>query len=430
MHERVDRPIRGAVTRDRRLTWLLSSSTVSNLGDGIGKVAFPLLAADLTRDPVLIAGLSATQFLPWLMFALLTGALLDRVDRRIAMIAANTARAVVVGGVAALAYFDVATIWLVYAAALLIGTAETVADSAANVLVPSVVDRSGLEGANSKLQAVEIAGQTFLGGPIGSLTFAVFAAFPFLLNSAAFALAAALLLGLAGSYRPRREAPERDDPERDDTVRRQLAEGLRWVRHSPVVFRLVLIAGLVSLTSELAQAQLVLYALEDLELSNAAFGVFAFVGGIGGLAGAAVAPRLVRHTSRLGVLAGGVLLAGAAFTGMGMSTRVVLSAGLFGLFAAGVVALNVVLGTVRHAVVPSELLGRVLGVWRTLVWGAIPVGALLGGVLTQLLGRPSGTFVVSGGLQLLIGVAAIVLLRGHRGTVDRLEPVRGKDNSR
>ncbi len=109
---------------ERRLTWLLGSSAFSNLGDGIGKVAFPLLAATVTRDPVLIAGLSAAQFLPWLLFALVAGAMLDRVDRRTAIVLANTARAVVVGAVALIVYLDAVSIWLVYEAALLIGVAE------------------------------------------------------------------------------------------------------------------------------------------------------------------------------------------------------------------------------------------------------------------------------------------------------------------
>jgi MFS family permease len=393
---------------DHRLNWLLASSTLSNLGDGIGKVAFPLLAATLTRDPVLIAGLSATQFLPWLLFALLAGALIDRVDRRRAMIAANLARAVVVAAMGALVLFGTVSIWVVYLAALLIGTAETVADSAANVLVPALVERDRLESANSRLQACEIVGQTFLGGPIGSAAFAVFAVFPFLLNSVGFALAAALLLGLAGGHRPK-TAPEAA-PTR---LRSDLAGGLRWLRRHPLLLRLVVLAGLVSLVSELAQAQLVLYALEDLRLDEAAFGIFAFVGGLGGLAGASVAPRVIRRCGRRGVLAGGIAAGGIGFAGMGLTTRPAVSAVLFGLFAAAVVAVNVVLATARHTLVPAGLLGRVLGVWRTAVWGAIPGGALLGGLLTQALGRPGRTFVVSGLLMLLLTAFAVVSLRRY-----------------
>ncbi len=295
---------------DRRLRWLLASSAASNLGDGIGKVAFPLLAVTLTRDPLLIAGLSATQFLPWLLFALPAGALLDRIDRRRAMIFANSARAVVVGGMAVLVAAGGVTIWVVYAAALLIGFAEVVADSAANVLIPAVVGKGSLDSANSKLQACEIVGQTFLGGPVGSATFALFATFPFLLNSVGFAIAAAVLIGLAGSYRPKAAESAPAD------LRAELADGFRWLKDHRLVLRLVVIAGLISLVSELAQAQLVLYAIEYLRLSEAAFGLFAFVGGIGGLVGAGIAPRLVKTSSRSAVLLGGTALCGVAFTGM------------------------------------------------------------------------------------------------------------------
>jgi MFS family permease len=383
---------------DHRLNWLLSSSAVSNLGDGVGKVAFPLLAATLTRDPLLIAGLSATQFLPWLMFALLAGTLIDRIDRRKAMIIANLARAVVVGAMGLLVCFGTVTIWLVYVAALLIGTAETVADSAANVLIPAVVGKERFVEANSKLQACEIVGQTFLGGPIGSTTFAIFAAFPLLLNSAGFAVAAALLLGLTGTYRAKAPA----GPTR---LRTDLTAGVGWLKRSPILLRLLVITGLVSLVTELAQAQLVLYALEDMRLSEAAFGLFAFIGGIGGLAGAGLAPRLIRRSSRRTVLVGGILFCAIGFGGMGLSTQPVGSAILFGVFAAAVVSVNVVLGTIRHTLVPGELLGRVLGVWRTVVWGAIPAGALLGGLLTAELGTASRTFLVSG--ILLMGIAVL-----------------------
>ncbi|WP_116101048.1 MFS transporter [Amycolatopsis thermalba] len=388
---------------DRRLSWLLAANAVGNLADGIGKVAFPLLAATLTRDPVQIGALSATQFLPWLLFGVFAGTLADRVDRKRAVLLANVARAVVVGLTALLVHTGSLSIWLVYVAALLLGAAETVAESAGNAMIPALARPDQLESANSKFQAAEILGQTFLGGPVGSLTFAVFAAFPFLLNSAGFAIAAALLIGLAGSYRPKAPA----EPTR---LRTDLVDGFKWLIHHPLLCRLVIIAGLISFTSELAQAQLVLYALEDLGLSEAAFGLFTFVGGIGGLIGAAVAPRLVRRAARRPVLVAGIFTAGVGFGAMGLVSQPVASAALFGLFAAAVVAVNVVLATARHTLVPSELLGRVLGVWRTVVWGAIPLGALAGGALTHLLGSASATFAVSGGAQIVLAALAALML--------------------
>ncbi|PPK61715.1 MFS transporter [Actinokineospora auranticolor] len=389
---------------DRRLGWLLSSSALSNLGDGIGKTAFPLLGASLTRDPVLIGGLSATAFLPWLLFSLVSGAMLDRVDRRRAMLLANSARAALVGALALLVLFDATTIWLLYVMALLIGTVETVADSAAQALIPAVVSRSGLESANGKLQSAEIVGQTFLGGPLGSLTFVAGASLPFLLNSVGFALAALFLLAIRGQYRPRVVGPA-------PRLRTQLGEGLGWVRRRPLMVRLLVFAAALAAISELAQALLVLYALDGLRLNEAAFGVFALVGGVGGLLGAALTARLTRAMPRRTVLALSVVGCGAAFTAMGLVTEPISASILFGLFAACIVVLNVIIGALRHALIPEHLFGRVLGVWRTAVWGAIPVGALLGGALAAWL-DVRAVFLVSGVLQL--GLAgALWLVLGH-----------------
>jgi hypothetical protein len=389
----------------RGMPFLISSVSVANFADGIGKTAFPLLAASLTRDPVVIGALSATAVLPWLLFSVATGVLLDRVDRRRALVVANLARAAVIGGLAVAVAVGAAPIWLVFVAALLVGTAETVADSAGNVLIPSVAGRDRLDRANGQVQAAEVVGQSFLGPIAGSVLFAVFAAFPFLLNAFGFAVAAALLIGIAGTHRPVR-LPE---PRREDGGGAVRA-GLRWLRGSPLILRLMMIAAALGLTSELAANQLVLYVLEDLRLPEGMFGVFAAASGIGGLVGAG-APKLLKIMPRRTVLLGGIAMAGASFAGMGLTGSPVLAAALFATFAAGIVAVNVVIATARHLTVPDGLLGRVLGVWRTVVWGTIPVGALLGGVTTDALGGASATFLVSGLAMLAVGVVAVPTLR-------------------
>ncbi|MPZ85590.1 MAG: MFS transporter [Actinophytocola sp.] len=375
---------------------LVSAVSVSNLADGIGKTAFPLLVASMTRDPLVIGALSAVAFLPWLLFSIATGVLLDKVDRRKALVIANIARAVVIGGLALLVAGGVAAVWVVFVAALLVGTAETVADSASNVLIPSVAGRERLDKANGQVQAAEVVGQAFLGPMAGSLTFAVFAAFPFLLNSVGFVVAAVLLAGIAGAHRPvRLPGP------------RQRTNPAGWLRASPLILRLMMIAAAMSLSSELAVNQLVLYVLDDLGLTESMFGVFAAASGLGGLVGAAIAPRLLNKVPRRTVLTAGIGVCGASFVGMGLIGHAAIGATLFGTFALAIVAVNVVIATARHVAVPDGLLGRVLGVWRTVVWGAIPVGALLGGVLTHLLGSPSATFLVSG--VLLLGVCGLAV---------------------
>ncbi|MDQ7809108.1 MFS transporter [Amycolatopsis sp. A133] len=389
-----------------RFGLLLSAHALANLGDGIGKVALPLLATTLTRDPALIAGLSAAQFLPWLVCALPAGVLLDRVNRSRAAAAANAARALLIGGLAVLVAAGAAGMWTVYLTAVLLGAAETVADTASNALVPAVVQDGRLDHANSKLQSAETLGQNFAGGPAGSLTFAVFAALPLLLNSAGFAVAAVLLLGVKAGRPP---APGGAPPQ---TVLSELREGLRWIRDSPLLLRLILLIGAASVVYELALAQLVLYALEHLRLSESAFGLFGAVGGIGGLAGAALAPKLIARWGRRAALTGGLLAAGACFTAMGMTHDPVLASVVYGMFGVPVMAVNVVSATVRHTAVPERYLGRVLGAWRTVVFGVIPLGALAGGLIAKATSETAAVYVVSGVLQLVLaGVAGLALRR-------------------
>ncbi len=329
----------------------------------------------MTRDPVVIGALSAVAVVPWLLFSVATGVLLDRVDRGRALVVANLARAAVIGVLALLVAAGAQAIWAVFVAALLVGTAKTVAGAG----------REQVE-------------RTSLSGPIaGSLTVAVFAAFPFLLNSAGFAVSAVLLVGIAGSHRPVR--PPRPGGE--------VRAGLR---SSPLILRLMIIAAALGLAAELAANQLVLYVLEDLRLSDSMFGVFAVAAGIGGLVGAG-APKLLRVMPRRDVLRCGIGVAGASFAGMGLTASPVVATVLFGTFAAGVVAVNVVIATARHRTVPDGLPGRVAGMWRTVVWAAIPAGALLGGVTTRLLGCASATFLVSGAAMLVICAAAGPALR-------------------
>jgi MFS family permease len=388
-----------------RFGLLLSAHAVTNLGDGIGKVALPLLATTLTRDPALIAGLSVAQFLPWLVCALPAGVLLDRVDRGRAAAAANAARAVLVGGLAVLVVADAAAMWAVYLTAVLLGAAETVADTASNALVPAVVPDGRLEHANSRLQSAETVGQNFLGGPVGSLTFAVFAAFPLLLNSVGFAVTAALLLAVAGGRRPTTgRAASRP-------VLSDLRDGLRWIRHNPLLLRLILVIGAISTVYEIALAQLVLYALEHLRLGEFAFGLFGAASGIGGLAGAALAPGLIARWGRRTVFTGGLLAAGLCVVGLGVTADPLLASALYGVFGIPVMAVNIVSATVRHTVVPERYLGRVLGAWRTVVFGTIPLGALAGGLLAKAASGTAVVFTVSGVLQVVLGCVAFLVLR-------------------
>src|SRR5688572_2188861 len=177
---------------------LVMSSGMSNLADGVFKVALPLLAIRYTRSPALVAGVQLVQTAPWLLGALHIGAVVDRIDRRRAMILANAVRAAFVVGPAMLIALDAGGLWLLYAAAVGTGVAEVFYDTAAQSMLPSLVSRTRLDRANGRLFAVELGAQEFAGPPLGGLLVAVALAVPLAASAGLWVVAVAALTFLRG----------------------------------------------------------------------------------------------------------------------------------------------------------------------------------------------------------------------------------------
>jgi MFS family permease len=373
---------------DRGFWRLYTSSATSNLADGIGRTALPLLAASYTRSPVLIAGLAGFAFLPWLLFALPSGALVDRIDRRHSMAAANVVRAVSTGTLAVLVITHAADIALIYVVAFALGIAETVYDSASRAILPQVVAHRDLDRANSLLTVEETLGQTFFGAPVGSALFALAVSVPLFLNAGGFAVAAVLVLTLRGSFRPRRA-------ERPTSIRHDIVDGVHWLMAHRFLRGLTVLSTVTGLFQSMANGVFVLYVLEELRLPSGDFGLVLLVAGIGGLAGGITTPALARRFGRGPMLTSGALVSALCMGAMGLTRNGYLGAALFGGSAAGVMVWNVLTMSLRQALIPQHLFGRVQGAYRTLVWGAIPLGALAGGLLADAIGiRP--VFIVGG----------------------------------
>lgn len=389
---------------------LFGASATSNLADGIGRAALPLLAATLTRDPVLVAGLYSLAFLPWLLFALPAGALVDRTDRRLAMVATNALRAVVVGALAVATATGHASIALLYACAFVMGTAETVYDSAANALLPQVVRPDQLDRGNSLLATAEAVGQVFLGGPVGALLFTVAAAAPLAGNAVGFATGALIMFTLAGAYRPALASAK--------SLRRDISDGVRWMLSQPLLRGLTVSFGLTSAGHSMALSVLVLYALDVLHLTEAAYGLLLLAGGVGGLVGGLVAPLVGARLGRTRTLVVVALGSPLGFVAMALVDEPIVGGVLFGAGALLLMVSNVLTMSLRQVLIPEELFGRVQGAWRTLVWGGIPLGGLAGGLLASATDVPT-VFLAAGVWNLLVGGAiTALLLRYHHVIVD------------
>ena len=387
---------------------LLAASGVSNLADGIGRTALPLLAATLTRDPVLISGLYSLAFLPWLLFALPAGALVDRSDRRRAMVLANGVRAAVLAALTVATALDQISIVALYAVAFGLGAAETIYDSAANALLPQVVRPDQLERGNGWLVTGEAVGQIFLGGPLGAGLFVLAAAVPLAVNAGGFAVAALIMVTLAGRYRPGLASTR--------SVRADIRDGVRWVWRHRLLRGLILAFGLTAGLHAMAMAVLVLYALDTLGLTEAGYGLFLLTGGIGGLIGGLLAPVLSGRLDRIGTLVLAGFVAPLAMLGMGLVTDPIGAAGLSALGAGAVMVGNVLTMSLRQALIPEHLFGRVQGAWRTLVWGSLPLGGLAGGLLADATSVAT-VFVLAGAGNLVVGLAIMVLLYRHRPVI-------------
>jgi MFS family permease len=391
---------------------LYAASATSNLADGVNRVALPLLAVTLTRDPVLIAGLSSLAFLPWLLFALPAGAVVDRVDRKWAMAVANTVRGLALVVLAATVLTGTASLVVLYAVAFAVGVGETVYDSAARAMLPQVVGRAQLDRGNGLLTTAEEASQGFIGAPLGSVLFALAVAAPLLTTAGGFLLAAALVVGIAGVRRPPRTGGGRT------TLRRDVAEGVGWLWRHRFLRGLTLVSASTSLIQAMSTGVLVLFALDHLRVGEAGYGLLLAASGVGAIVGGLTAAPLARRIGRPATLVAGAVLSALTTGAVAFTSNGVVAGVLFAIGVAGVLFWNVLTMSLRQALIPEELFGRVQGGYRTLVWGGIPLGSLLGGVLADVTSVPTVFAVAGAGLLVLAGVLCRLLVV-HRDLIAR-----------
>lgn len=431
-----------------RLFW---ASTISNLGDGIGLIAYPWLASAVTRNPLLISLVVVVQRLPWLFFSLPAGVLTDRHDRKRLMVTSNTIRAVVTVGVAAVVMArqdalpapdvvsdattvistDAVLYLLILAATLLLGIAEVLYDNSAQTFLPSIVHADNLEKANGRMWSGELVANTFAGPPLAAALIAVSFALPFFADAVTFA-ASAVLIALIRP--PRRNRPNRavDGAGPPPTTWRvELADGIRWLWGHGLLRTLAITLGLINLISTLSMATFVLYGQEVLGTSPTEFAILgtgAAVGGIiGGWTASSVAKRIGTGPSLMLTFVGGGVLSILIGLMTWWPTVWLLMAGF--MFVGTL--WNVITVSFRQSVIPDDLLGRVNSVYRFFGWGMMPVGAALGGLIVvgvdQVASREIALrmpWLVAGVLSLLLFVVA-----GPRLTSARFAAARAAANA-
>jgi MFS family permease len=393
---------------------LWSGQSISELGSQISLLAIPLLAAiDLHASPIEFSLLEVLGFLPFVLFALPAGAWVDRLPRRPVLIVGDSARAALLALIPVLWATDVLRMWQLLAIQFLVGVFTVVFDVAYMSYLPSLVARDQLVEGNSKLQLTvslaQVAGPSTSGALVGAIT----APYAIAVDAISFAASTGFMLAM----RHRESRPERSP----DAPRRELwpevREGVRWVVGHPWLRALAACTGLSNFFSSVVFAILVLYLVRSLHLSSLEVGVVFALGSCGAIAGALLVTRIQR---RLGVgptIVGAILISSSADFAFPLAPHSfplpALILGLGGGTFANVVY-NVPQVSLRQAITPERLQGRMNAAMRWIVWGTIPLGALAGGALAEAYSLRLTLWVGAAGALVAILPVALTSVRSIR----------------
>jgi MFS family permease len=397
----------GAETRKPKVPlggnyWRLwSSSVISNLGDGVTMIAMPWLSSAVTRNPLLVAMVGVASRIPWLVFSLPAGVITDRVDRRKLMIGAQVARAVLMFTAAfvVLVYSDslpapgdvqdgiVSNNMVVYAmiivVSLLVGFAEVLYDNSAQTILPAIVEPEGLERANGNLWGAEMVMNSFIGPPLGSVLIGIAFALPFAFDAGTFAVAAALIFLISGSFASRQKSAAQSTGKVDWWG--EIKEGVHWLWQHPLLRPMAIILGLLNGLGMVTFATFVLFAQEVLGIDAFVFAILAMAGAIGGVIGSVLSPRVSKMLGSGTSLYLTLILSIVTNLVIGFSSHWSIVFLMFAVFSFSAVLWNVITVSLRQTIIPDELLGRVNSVYRFFAWGMMPIGLALGGVIVSVM---------------------------------------------
>lgn len=396
---------------------LLLSSGLANLADGIGIVAWPWLASLITRDPLAIALVGVAQKLPWFLFALPSGVITDRFDRRHLVITMDFLRFVTLialsGAMLVPGLLPEAPVqdfprdllyWLLLFSALIVGFAEVLRDNSAVTLLPSIVPHARLETANGRMGSLETVMNMMIGPPLAGLVIAFALPLAFGLYGLAFALAGLLVLSIPGAFRTERPEPRHWVPE--------IREGTAYLFARPLLRDLALGLGVLNAIEVMLLMGLVLYAQEVMDLNSAEYGLLltglAVGGVIGGLLGEPIIRRFGASVCLRATIAGCLVWALVVLL---LPVPALVWATLVLSAVTGMVW-NIITVSLRQRLIPPHLLGRVNSVYRFFGLGTMPLGVFLAGISVTLAEHVMPRQQALGMPFILAAILSVLLLIG------------------
>ena len=394
----------------RRDFWTFwSGQTVSNLGSSFTAFALPLLVYKLTGSALNLAITMAAYFVPYLLFGLVIGAFVDRVDRKRLMILADFGRAGALATIPVLAATDSLVVWWVYGVQFVVATMTIAFDSAEFAAIPSLVDREELVTANGRIMA-SYQGASVL-GPLaaGAMVAVVPIETVLLVDAASFLLSAAALALVRASLNAEGE-PERKH------ILRDVADGLRFVLGHPVLRNISVMMALINFAGITTWTQLVLFAKDRLDASDSEVGILYSAGSLGIVALSLAAGRIRRRLRFSTAALGALMLMGLLTVGFAAATEFWLAVPLWASIAGLGLFFNINTTSLRQEITPPHMLGRVMSIAGVLAWSANPLGALAGGWAIE---RTGNVALVYGGVGVLVFLIAFLFRFTALGDAER-----------
>ncbi|MGH1423945.1 MAG: MFS transporter, partial [Pseudooceanicola sp.] len=315
--------------------------------------------------------------LPWLLFSIPVGVVVDRLDRRHLMIRADLLRGVLTCGIIAVILSQPTlppqTSWpilVLSGMAFLLGSAEVIRDNAAQTVLPSIVAKSDLESANGQMWSVEQVMGSFVGPPLAGLLIAWSVSAPFALEGVAFFFAALCVWCIVI---PPRIAP----PRRKFSA--EAAEGWNWLRANAVIFRLAVMLGVMNALSMMGVTLLVLVSQEIYGLGAGGHGILLTAGAAGGVAGGILGPKVIARLGATHSLWLALAIFPFPFLVIAITSSPWVAAPALFLEMIAALIWNITTVSYRQREIPDGLLGRVNSIYRFFGWGMMPFGALIGG---------------------------------------------------
>ncbi len=397
---------------DFRKLWL--SLTITSFGAQVTNLALPLTAALLLHaTPLQMGILVALETLPFALVSLHAGVMLDRVRKLPIVIITNIARGVALLLIPLAAFTGTLSMEILYIVGFFCGVQNVIGGAAHQVLLALLAGRKRLVEANAKIALGETSAALVGPGIAGALIQWLTAPFAILLDALTFLLSAWLLRGVKAAADVPHDGPR-------NSVGAEIVEGLRLVARDRTLFALAWMSGLWQFLHHMQIAVLILFATRDLHLSAGAIGLTYAFGGLGCVLGAAFAEKLSARFGIGPIIVHGLVLTALAWQAFGLIAGPVWVATLLlGLamlvFDLGGVLYGINYLSLRQAITPDRLLGRMTATMRFLTVSAAPIGALVGGALATWIGLRA-TLLTVGALGLLLSGAAVIWspVRQHR----------------